>query len=94
MDTTRTITASSPVPFGQFEKGKPLGRCSTKYLEWMVSHLFDSDLHAWALAARGVLAKRKLGAQDCQAEDNLDQQADEFLKRHGYGQLARRKRRC
>ena len=85
------VTETSRVPFGRKpDKGKRLCDCSTKFLQWIVISLWDTDMHEWAFVAKGLIAKRESGDQTLQEEDNLDAQADAFLRNRGYGNLARK----
>ena len=44
----------------------------------------------WAVAARDVLRERRETNRIVQSEEELQRDADKFLRQHGYGQLARR----
>lgn len=85
------VTERSRIPFGRApDKGKPLGEASTSFLKWMTLTLRDTDFHEWAIEAQKVLKKRADGEASFQNEDNLEAQADAFLRNHGYGQLTRK----
>ena len=88
------VTENSRIPFGKPGrfgfKGKKLGSLADKALEWIARELWDSDLHAWALAARTIIDKRAVEGKKIEREKSLDQQADDFLRNRGYGKLARR----
>ena len=85
------VTENSRVPFGRKpDKGKKLCECSDSFLAWMVKTLWDGDLHAWAFVAKGIIEKRAAEGKAVEKELSLDAQADEFLKNHGYGGLARK----
>jgi hypothetical protein len=85
------ITENSCVPFGRKpDKGKPLCRCSDSFLRWIVQHMKDTDFHVWAYHAEKVLAGRQGKERALAEEDNLDSSADQFLRNHGYGKLARK----
>ena len=75
------ITASSKLTFGR-HKGKKLSACDTKYLEWMVANLLDSDFHEWALAARAELKDRAL--DPTAPTGSLEEQADKLLRDAGF----------
>jgi hypothetical protein len=91
---TSTITPSSKAPFSCGpSKGKRLKNCSTAALEWIVAHMTDTDHHAYAVVAKQILADRAATGRKFVAEDDLDAQADEFLRQHGAADLAGRKRK-
>jgi hypothetical protein len=69
----------SRLPFGK-HRGMPLEQCPTDYLQWVAKNLRDSDFHEWAVAAEKVLRTKQ---PQQQRTENLDQAADEFLKKHG-----------
>lgn len=71
------ITSHNKLPFGK-HKGIKLRDLPTSYLEWMSRKLRDTDLHDWSVAAESELATR----QDDNS-DSLEEQANEFLKKHG-----------
>ena len=87
------ITPSSRVPFRRGpNKGKRVKDCDDATLIWMTSNYTVTDFHMYAVAARQVLDARAAGEASMQAEADLETQADEFLRRHGAGYLARRRR--
>ena len=72
-------TPRSRLPFGK-HRGMPVEQCPVEYLQWMSRKLRDSDFHEWAVVAREVLKTKSKREQKTQ---DLDQAADDFLKRHG-----------
>jgi len=75
------ITENSKIPFGNTHKGRKLKDCPNTYLQWMVLKLWDTDLHEFAYAAKKLLSKREI--EDQNSYGDLEEAADEFLKRHG-----------
>ena len=85
------ITENSRVPFGRKpDKGKRLGEVSDKFLAWIAESLWDTDMHAWAYAAKTIIDKRATAGKRIEQELSLDAQADAFLRNRGYGDLARK----
>ena len=85
------ITENSRVPFGRKpDKGKRLGEVSDKFLAWIVKNLWDTDMHAWAFAAKKIIGGRAAAGKQVKQEMSLDAQADAFLRNRGYGGLARK----
>jgi len=72
-------TPDSRLPFGK-HRGMTLRQCPVDYLEWMSRKLADSDLHAWAAAARQALEERSANERKL---GNLEAEADAILKRAG-----------
>jgi len=85
------VTPNSRVPFGRKpDKGKRLCDCSDKLLAWIVKSLWDTDMHAWAFAAKKIICGRALVDKLVEREMSLTAQADAFLRNRGYGGLARK----
>ena len=76
------ITANTRIPFGM-HKGKKLGECPTKSLEWMVEKLWNSDLHEYAFMAKKLLKTRESDIKDGLQCENLEEAADRFLREAG-----------
>ena len=90
-----TITANTRVPFGTKRfpgqapmKGRKLCELSDSALRW-IAGMRDTDLHAWAVAAQGVLDFRAKIGQAFAAEDDAEAQANALLKNAGFGHLAK-----
>lgn len=73
-----SITPNTRVPFGTKCRGLKLSACPADYLQWMVDNLKDSDLHEWAIAAKAVLADPTR-----HVERSVEEQANDFLRKHG-----------
>jgi len=85
------IGPNSRVPFGRKpDKGKPLCKCSDKFLAWIVESLWDTDMHVWAFVAKTIIDKRAADGKAVKKELSLDAQTDAFLRNRGYGDLARK----
>ena len=90
-----TITANSRVPFGRKRfpgdvpmKGRKLCELNDAQLKWITS-LVDTDLHVWAVAARGVLDFRAKMGLVFAGEDAMEAEADRLLREAGFGHLAK-----
>lgn len=91
------ITPNSRIPFGRrgrgSQRGRKLGDCTDSHLKWITSNLTDTDLHAWAVAARAVLDARAVEGKIIAKEKSLEAQADSLLRCAGFGYLAKGGRR-
>ena len=77
------ITGSTKVPFGApGSKGRKLCEVSEDFLNWMVRKLMDTDRHPWAVAARKELQDRRENKRQMRAEADLENAADDFLRKH------------
>ena len=85
------IGPNSRVPFGKKpDKGKRLCEVNDKFLGWIAESLWDTDMHAWAYAAKKLIKSRAAAGKQVKQELSLDAQADAFLRNRGYGDLARK----
>lgn len=73
------VNESTKIPFGDRHKNTRIKDCGVDYLQWMVKHLIDTDLHEYAIVARRVLSTRRGETK----YDDLERAADEFLREHG-----------
>lgn len=80
------ITENTKFTFGK-HRGKPLKNCPGDYLKWVSENLLNTDFHEWAVAAKQVLATL---ASEGKEAITLESQADEFLKKHGFGKYGQR----
>lgn len=79
----KKITSSTKVPFGApGSKGRRMDEVSESFLHWMISKLMDSDRQEWAIAAKKELERRKKDKVQLRAEADLENAADEFLRKH------------
>lgn len=76
------ITRQSKVTFGK-HKGRKLSLLDSGYLRWMVDKLGDSDMHAWAAAAREELDVRKKEKRQEETFADLEKEADRILRDAG-----------
>lgn len=74
-----TITENTKLTFGK-HKGKPLKNCPLDYLEWLHTNLKDGDFCEWAIVAGQVYEMLK---EEGAEAGSLEQQANEFLRKHG-----------
>lgn len=74
------IKPTERIHFGK-HKGQRLIDLPDSYLKWMERNLRDSDLHQYSTIAKDILARRQ---EDDKTSKNLEQAANEFLRRHGY----------
>jgi hypothetical protein len=82
-------TENTPLPFGGPKlKGRRLSQMDDTLLQWCARNWKNTDLHEWALVAEGVLAKRKASGESGQGD--LEQQANQLLKSHGFGSLTKK----
>lgn len=80
---SRKITRNSTVPFGRpGNKGRKISQQPDAFLQWMSEKLWDTDKHLWALAAREELESRRELKAEIQSEQELEEAADAFLKKH------------
>lgn len=83
------ITENSVVPFRRGpNKGRRIRDVDDRTLAWMVETYTDTDFHLYAIVAAKVIEGRKAGAAQFAAEESLEAQADEILRRAGCGGLA------
>lgn len=76
------VNENTKVPFGRRPyRGKRIKDCPNSYLEWMVKHLWDGDLHEFAFVAKTILERRKNDPTPT-IEMDLDKAADDFLRAH------------
>lgn len=73
------VTENTRLNFGSY-KNRKLKDCPSKYLKWMAENLKDGDFHQWAIAAETLYEAREA---DDQHVADLEEQANDFLKRHG-----------
>jgi hypothetical protein len=69
-------------------KGRKLCELSDSALRWLAG-MRDTDLHAWAVAAQGVLDFRAKMGQVFAGEDAVESEADRLLREAGFGHLAK-----
>lgn len=94
MSDQASIGPETRVTFGRKpDKGRKVKDCSTSFLRWMVRELANSDLCGYAQAAQKVLEGRVGDEQTQATEEDLEAAADSLLKEHGFGYLARKRRR-
>jgi len=80
---SKQVTRNSKVPFGRpGNKGRPISAQPDSFLNWISDKLWDTDKHTWALAARDELEYRKKEKLEIQSQQQLENAADEFLKKH------------
>ena len=72
---------SDKMPFGK-HKGTPINKLPTKYLKWMVKEFMGGDYDEFGKAALQVLKSPTLKTEA--SSEDLDQQATEFLRDHGF----------
>ena len=73
------INKNTKITFG-IHRGHKISDCPDNYLQWMSTALWNTDLHAYAYAAREVIADR---ARCDTPVKSLEDAADEFLRKHG-----------
>ena len=78
--SSSVVNENSKIPFGRMYKGRRLRNCPDSYVKWIASHLWDTDLHEFAYAAKQVMERREKDDLPCH---DLEQAADEFLREHG-----------
>ena len=71
------VTSNSRIPFGPYKKMK-MKDCPDRGLTWMVEHLVESDLCQFAQVAKQLLKERGENSVE-----DLEKQADDFLREHG-----------
>ena len=90
------ITVNTKIPFGLAGHGgfrnKRVRDLTDKQLAWIVEHGNEDPMAAYVPAVKEVIAARAAGDLEMQAEDNLEAQADEYLRNHGFGALCKKGR--
>jgi len=77
------ITRKTKVPFGRpGNKGRELCQQPVEFLKWMSAKLWNTDKHAWAMAARKELKRREEEGAEMRTEQELVKAADEFLRKN------------
>jgi len=74
------VNQNTKIPFGRIYKGRRLKDCPDSYLRWIISHLWDTDLHEFAYVAKQIIERREAIDSPC---CDLEQAADRFLQNHG-----------
>lgn len=74
------ITAQTKIPFSK-HKGTKLRDLPDGFLNWASNTLLNTDFHNWAIAAKQELERRE---KENTSVQDLEQQADSFLRDAGY----------